>query len=148
MMSLEARLARVSVQTAALDRKISTDLVTQKRKLAGLVKNTPERPTGDSIAHPRFLHSSSQFPIPVQNWKDGTPFYRTRPQRKTTKNIHSSGANRSRRILLEDDEIECILESSHQTAALEVPLRGVFEIVPTYRGPIELSHKCIWKEHM
>jgi hypothetical protein len=147
--SLDEKLARVAARTAALDRLISSDLATQKGQLAKLRRTNPEFPTKDYVVHTRFLHLSGQFPIPIQNWKDGTPFYRTTPGKATRHNVHSSKDLRCHRVPVSAREMEYICDLRHRTASLEMPLHGgVFEIVPTHKEPVKFSHKVIWKEHM
>jgi hypothetical protein len=148
-MSLDAKLARVSAQAGDLDRKISSDFICQKKTLSRLRRRIPEFPTDEFVAHTRFLHNSTQFAIPIQNWKTGTPFYRESTRRESVHNIHSSKDLRSRRVRLDDDEVDYILGTRYATASLTVPLHGgVFEVVPVHREPVAHSHRCIWKEYM
>jgi hypothetical protein len=139
----------VAARTAALDRMVSSDLATQQRKLSKLRRTNPEFPTKDYIVHTRFLHTSDQFAIPVQNWKDGTPFYRPNPAKDTGHNVHSSKDLRCHHVPVSGEEIEYIRDRRRRTASLEMPLHGgVFEIVPTHVDRPRFGHKDIWKEHM
>jgi hypothetical protein len=147
--SIDEKLARVAARTAALDRMVSSDLAAQTRKLANLRRTNPEFPTKDYVAQTRFLHISDQFVIPIQNWKEGTPFYRKRPEKKTDYNVHSSKDLRCHRVLVSDQEIEYICGRRHHTALLEMPLHSAaFEIVPTHTEPVRSSRRVIWKQYM
>jgi hypothetical protein len=146
---MEPTLTMIASQRWALDQAIAERLAIQKKRLAEQRKKIPEFPNRDFVGHSQFLHTSNQFALPIQNWKEGTPFYRDRGPKKQRKNIHSAAAQRSRRYPLEQEERDFILHRRYEIAELEMPLHcGVFEVVPTHKAELDFSHKCIWKEYM
>ena len=95
--------------------------------------------------HSHFLHSSEAFSIPIQNWKDGTPFYRERVEKEIL-NKHSAKVLRSIPCKLSENEAEMIMQHRFQLALMEQPLHGgVFKVIPYHQEPLHFSHKPIWK---
>ena len=148
---MKRKLRQINAQNQALDRKITHSLATQKHRLAGQQKANPtvRFPEPDITEHSRFMHTSDQFALPVQNWKPGNPFGVPEHHRTQKKNIHSADAARRIRVRLEDREVEMLMDQRYETASLELPLHGgVYEIVPTRKEPVSFEHKCIWKEYL
>ena len=145
---MEAKLKLIKKETDQLN-KITTEKLKQQRKnLAQQRKHHPEFPDRSITVHTQFIHTSSQFALPIQNWKEGTPFYRERGPKKEVHNIHSAKSIRCVNKELDDDEFDFIMDHRYETATKEMPLNGgVFEIVPTHVEPLGYSHKCIWKEY-
>jgi hypothetical protein len=146
---VEPSLTSISAQIKALDQIVAHRTVVQKKILAEKRKKITEFPSPDVVGYSQFLHFSNQFAIPVQNWKEGTPFYRVRGPKKGKANIHSAATQRARHYPMGQEEIDYVLSTRYATTELEMPLHcGVFEVVPTHKEPVVFSHKCIWKEYM
>ena len=148
---MKAKLGYIQAQNKALDRNISKSLSTQRKVLAEQKKKNPRAVIEDRsvIAHSQFMHHSDQFAVPIQNWKDGTPFYRERNRGQIKKNVHSARVMRSLKVPLEEREADQIMNMRDEMATVELPLNGgVFEVVPTHTAPLDLERKCIWKEYL
>ena len=95
--------------------------------------------------HSHFLHSSEAFSLPIQNWKNGTPFYREKIE-KEIENKHSAKILRAIPCKLSNEESEMIMEHRFQLALVERPLHGgVYKVIPYHHEPLHFSHLPIWK---
>ncbi|KAK8894342.1 hypothetical protein M9Y10_022777 [Tritrichomonas musculus] len=145
---MKAKLQAIHKETEELNKVATERLKKQKKKLAEQRKEHPPFPNKKIVQHSQFIHTSAQYAIPIQNWKDGTPFYREKFQKKSDENIHSAKDTRTIKKQLSDDEFDFIMSQRYDTATNEMPLNGgVFEVVPTHKEPLGYSHKCIWKEY-
>ena len=148
---MKRKLKQIRAQNEALDKKLTHSLTTQKRRLAEQQKSNPDIrfPERDITEHSRFMHTSDQFALPVQNWKPGNPFGVPEHHKTQKKNIHSADTARRIRVRLEDREVDMIMDQRYEKATLELPLHGgVYEVVPTRKEPLNFEHKCIWKEFL
>lgn len=148
---LESRLKRISAESEAIDRRLSRQLAHQTKKLEEQRKQNPgiRFPAQTTVQYDRFLHTSNQFAIPVQNWKPGCPFTREKVGKRARANVHSAAATRNIDIALEDHEVEFVMSKRHEMASVELPLHGgVFEVVPTRKEPLHFERQCIWKEYL
>lgn len=145
---MEEKLKGIHDEIQSLSKSSAEKLKKQKNNLAQQRKEHPAFPDRTISQHSHFIHTSNQFALPIQNWKEGTPFYREKTQKKTKENVHSANVVRTLKRELSDDEFDLIMSRRYETATKEMPLNGgVFEVVPTHKEPLGFSHKCIWKEY-